>query len=93
MQAPIVLLGAPSPERVASLRSVLAVTEGVDEYMSQLASWLPAAPISVSKAPSTPLLSRTRFAEDQCIDLALADDELNDSLHTMANELLESSLR
>ena len=76
MQTPIVLLGAPSAERDASLRSVLAVTEGVDEYMSQLASLLPVAPTSVSKAPSTPLVSRPRFAEDQSIDLALADEEL-----------------
>ena len=82
-----------STERVASLQSVLAVAESVDEYMSQLASWMPLAPISVSKAPSTPLLSRTRFAEDQSIDLALADEELNDSLHSIANDLLESTLR
>ena len=93
LQASVVSLSVPSTERVAQSQSVLAETESVDECMSQLASLLSAAPISVSKAPSTPLLSQTRFAEDQCIDLALADDELNDSLHTMANELLESSLR
>ena len=93
MQTPIVSLVVPSTERVASLRSVLAVTEGVDETMSQIASWMPLAPISVSKAPSTPLLSRTRFAEDQSIDLAIADEELNDSLHAIANDLLETVIR
>ena len=65
----------------------------MDEYMSQLASQLPVAPISLSKAQSTPLLSRPRFIEEQSIDLALAEDELNDSLHAIANDLLESTLR
>ena len=93
MQAPVVLLGVPSTERVASLQSGLAIAEEVDEYMSQLASLLSIAPISVSKVPSMPLNSRTRFAEDHSIDLALADDELDDSLHAIANDLLESTLR
>ena len=34
-----------------------------------------------------------RFAEEQSIDLAQADEELNDSQHTIANDLLESTLR
>ena len=88
MQAPVVSLGVPSTERAAQSQRVLAVTESVDEFMSQLASLLPAAPISVSKAQSAPLHSRTRFADDRSIDLALADEELNEPLHTMANELL-----
>ena len=92
-QAPVVSLGVPSTERIASLQRVSAETESVDEFMSQLASSVPAAPISVSKAQSAPLQSRTHFAEDQSIDLALADEELNDSLHTMVNDLLESTLR
>ena len=82
MQAPIVSLGVPSTERIASLKRVSAETESVDEFMSQLASQLPVAPISLSKAQSTSLASRPRFAEAQSIDLALADEELNDSLHT-----------
>ena len=76
-----------------SLQSVTAVTESVDEFMSQLADSLPVAPISMSKVPSTPLPSRTRLAEYQSIDLALADEGLNNSLHTMATELLLSKLR
>ena len=93
MQAPIVSLGGLSTERVASLQSNVDVTKSVDETMSQLTSWWPVAPISVTKVQSTPLLSRTRFAEDQSIDLAIADEELNDSLHAIANDLLESTLR
>ena len=49
--------------------------------------------VVISKAPSTPFLSRPRFAKDQNIDLALADEKLNDSLHTIANDLLKSLLR
>ena len=93
MQAPIVSLGVPFTDRVAPLQRGLAIAEGVDVYMSQLASLLSIAPISVSKVPSMPLNSRTRFAEDHSIDLALADDELDDSLHAIANDLLESTLR
>ena len=93
MQAPVVSLGVPSTERAVSLQSVLSVNESVDKFMSQLASQFPVAPISVSKSQSTPLSSRTRFNEDQSFDLALADEELNDSLHTIANDLLESTLR
>ena len=76
-----------------SLQRVSASTESVDEFMSQLADSLPVAPISMSKVPSTPLSSRTRLAEYQSIDLALADEGLNNSLHTMANDLLLSTLR
>ncbi len=93
MQAPIVSFGVLSTERVASLQSGLVVAESVDEFMSQLARLLPFAPISVSKVPSTPVLSRTRFTKDQSIDLALADEEQNDSLHAIANDLLDSTLR
>ena len=92
MQAPIVLLGAPSTERVASLRSVLAVTKGVDEYMSQLASLLPAAPISVSKAPSNSVPSQQKSDETQA-DQALGDEDLSVTLHTIANDLFESAFR
>lgn len=92
MQAPIVSLGASSIER-ASLRSSLAVTDGVDQFMSRLAKALPAEPTRVSKAQSIPVLSRPRFAEDQNIDLALADEELSDSLDSIANDLLESTIR
>ena len=76
-----------------ALQPVSAETESVDEFMSQLASQLPVAQISLSTTQSTPLLSRPRFIEEQSIDLALADEELNDSLHTMANDLVESTLR
>ncbi len=86
-------LGVPSTERIDSLQRVSAVTESIDEFMSQLASQLPVAPISVSKPQSAPLQSRTRLAEAQSIDLALADEELNDSLHAMVKDLFESTLR
>ena len=76
-----------------ALQRVSAETESVDEYMSQLASQLPVAPISLSKAQSTPLSSRPRFTEEQSIDLALAEEGLNESLHAIANDLLESTLR
>ena len=76
-----------------SLQSAFAVTASVDEFMSQLANSLSVAPISMSKVPSTPLSSRTHLAEYQSIDLALADDGLNNSLYTMANDLLLSMLR
>ena len=92
LQAPIVWLGAPSTERVASLRSVLAVTKGVDEYMSQLASLLPAAPISVSKAPSNSVPSQQKSDETQA-DQALGDEDLSVTLHTIANDLFESAFR
>ena len=75
-QAPIVSIGVLSAERVASVLSNLAISECVDAYMSQISSWWPVAPISVSKVQSTQLLSRPRFAEDQSVDLALADEEL-----------------
>ena len=93
MQAPIVSLTVPSTERAAQSQSVSATTESVDEFMSQLASQLPVAPMSVSKLQSTSLQSRTRFTEEQNIDLALADEELNDSLHAIAKDLFESTLR
>lgn len=93
MQAPIVPVGVFSLKGVALLRSVLEDTESVDATMSQLARWLPGVPNSVSKAPSTPLQTRPRQAEDQSIDLALADEELTDSLDAIAKELLESTLR
>lgn len=80
-------LAMQPPERV------LSVTESVDEFMSQLIDSLPATPLSVSEAQSTPFQSRTRIAEDQSIDLALTDKEQNDSLHTIANDLFESTLR
>ncbi len=91
MQAPIVLLGASSIER-ASLRSLMAVTEGVDQFMSRFSA-LPAEPTRVSNAQSIPVLSRPRFAEEQSIDLALADEELSESLDSIANDLLESTIR
>ncbi|MEQ1825598.1 MAG: hypothetical protein ABL921_06610 [Pirellula sp.] len=84
----IVSIGVNSPERVASWQSDLEVTESVDEHMSQLASQLPIVPPSVIKVPSTPLLSRPRFAEDQSIDLALAEEELSDSLQAERSRAL-----
>ncbi len=72
---------------------VSATTESVDNFMSRLIDSLPVAPNSASKVQSTSLQSRTHFTEEQNIDFAFADEELNDSLHTIANELFESTLR
>lgn len=76
-----------------SSQSVSAVTKSVDEYIGQLAASLPVAPISMSKVSSTPLPSRTRLAEYHSIDLAMADEGLNNSLHTMAIDLLGAMVR
>ena len=70
----------------------MAVTEGVDQFMSRFSA-LPAEPTRVSNAQSIPVLSRPRFAEEQSIDLALADEELSESLDSIANDLLESTIR
>ncbi|HUP80262.1 MAG TPA: hypothetical protein VM260_17035, partial [Pirellula sp.] len=93
LQAAIVSLGVLSTEGFASWQRVLAVTESVDEFMSQLSSWLPVVSISTKNPRSIPLPSRPRFADDQSMDLALGDEELNDSLHAVANDLLKSTLR
>ncbi|MEQ1824524.1 MAG: LamG-like jellyroll fold domain-containing protein [Pirellula sp.] len=93
MQAPIVSLGVLSTERVAQSQSVREVTECVDEFMSQLASSLPIVPISMNKVQSTPLVSRIGVAKDRSFNLALTDEELSDSLHAIADDLVESKLR
>lgn len=79
--------------RSRTMHWVVVTTHIVDNFMSRLIDSLPVTPISVSKSQSTSLLPRTRFAEEQSIDLAQADEELNDSQHTIANDLLESTLR
>ncbi len=86
-------IASGSSQAHASLQSVSSVTKSVDEFMSQLVHSLPIAPISMNKVASTSLQSGTRLAEYQSIDLALADEGLNDSLQSLANELRLSTLR
>lgn len=91
--APGVLPSVLTTERVVATQSVMVRNESVDEYMINLASSLTVTPISTIIPQSISNPSRSRLADEQSIDLALADDELNDSLHAIANNLLDSTLR